>query len=163
MCKAAVGSWGEASCCKSGHWARHIYKQDGIWHLDKRGLGVPPPHYLTPLTAHSICNALPNTLRCKGENMTALESAFDVVVNGGGKFGFPSPLFCHWAVLRACNELHFTPPGPAKQGNASLLSIVVTNCIKGVFNLKFTVCIEESSKKTYVNMNKLANAAWEEG
>ena len=91
------------------------------------------------------------------------ESAFDVVVNGGGKFGFLSPLFCHWVVLRACNELHFTPSGPAKQGNASLLSIVVTNCIKGVFNLKFTVCIEESSKKTYVNMNKLANAAWEEG
>ena len=54
-CNVQGCSWGEASSCESVHWARHI-SSDGIWHLDKRGLGVPPPHYLTPLTAHSICN-----------------------------------------------------------------------------------------------------------
>ena len=35
-------------------WALgRAYKQDGIWHLYKRGLGVPPPHYLTPVTAET--------------------------------------------------------------------------------------------------------------
>ena len=45
------------------------YKQDGIWHLYKRGLGVPPPHYLTPVTAETataiLSKALQNMVKVK--------------------------------------------------------------------------------------------------
>ena len=81
-CNVQGSSWGEASSCESVHWARHI-SSDGIWHLDKRGRGVPPPHYLTPLTAESVTAMLFQTALHCTRNCTI--SALNVVnVNGGG-------------------------------------------------------------------------------
>ena len=70
-CNVQGCSWGEASSCESVHWARHI-SSDGIWHLDKRGRGVPPPHYLTPLTAESVTVMLFQTALHCTRNCTIL-------------------------------------------------------------------------------------------